>query len=267
MEEQLEETGQPVITPAVEQVTISKAELESLHRNLRETQESERTWANLARRGAQPEPVAVVEEVVGLNPSDYMDEDAADGIADDTPEKAVADFASKGAKAMADRGFVTAKQAQEMAVRAAEKVTRELIGQERQKITTDAQIFQKYPDLNDPNSELFKETRIRFQEAVAFDKGAAKTPAALMLAARAAKEHLDHKKAIAPREDDDFEAETDRRTRAASQDGRAKGRDSVEDPDDTMGSQAKAVAKAMGISDVEFIASAKALGGGRGRRR
>lgn len=268
------ESDQPAVQqqqPKDEKVEISKAELESLQRQLKETRESERTWADLARRGAQPQPEAVQvgEPEEALDPDEYGDPDAADIPEDDTPDKMVADIASKGVKAIQSRGFVTAKETQRIAVEAAQRVTRELIGRERQKITTDAQLMNEFPELRDQNSALFKETAARFQKAVAIDPRAVKTPAALYLAAQAAKESLAAKAAAQRKtrdEADEFEEEQDRQVRVRSQDSRPSGSHDSDD-DDMMGDQAREVARLMGVTEEQFQASAKQLRVQRGRRR
>lgn len=104
-------------------VTISKAELEGLHRTLRETQQSERDWAAMARREPQPEPAGEPEEEIDA--SQFVDPDAPTGIVDgDTPEKLVDDLAAQGVAALSKRGYVTAAQAQQIAVDVASKVSR-----------------------------------------------------------------------------------------------------------------------------------------------
>lgn len=248
-----------------ENVTLSKAEHAALLRQLDESKNSERYWADMARRGGRaPEPAAEPEET---DASEFYDEeDTASNLPDDTPAKLVDDFASQGISALQKRGFVTVAEAKRIAVEAAARVSRELIGRERQKITSDTQLMQEFPDLKDQKSELFQETAKIYQRAVAMDQSAAKTPAALYLAAEAAREKL-KAKAPAPKahREDDYEPEDDRRQRAASQDGRSRGRAPQEDTD-MLGPEAKAVIKQMGITEEEYRASQKLMGGGRSRQ-
>jgi len=254
-------------------VTLSKSEVEALRRDRDEARESERYWSGIARSGGrQADPVEEQEDE--LDASRFTDESALDGIDGDTPEKLVDDFAAKGVSALKSRGFITAADAQKLAVDVAAKVARELIGRERQKITSDSQIMTEFPDLRNQDSELFKETAKRYQRAVAMDPNAKKTPAALYLAADAARESL-KAKAPAPRrrdaeEDDDRyerENEDDRRARAASQDSRPRGRREVDDTDDMLGDEARQVIKSMGITEEEFKASQKQVSGSRPRGR
>jgi len=250
-----------------ETVTLTKAQHEGLLRERDEARESERYWSGLARNGGRgPQPVAdpVEDEPIDTSFLEDVDEPNLEG---DTPEKLVDEFAAQGVGALKKRGFITAADAHKLAVDVASRVTRELIGQERQKMTTDAQIMADFPELKDPNSELFQETAKHYQRAVAMDPAAKKTPAALYLAAQAAKASLKGR-APAPRQDDGFEPEHDRRQRAASQDARPRARGPVEEPDDMLGDEARQVIRQMGISEDEYKASRKAMGntGQRGRR-
>jgi|ERR1035441_1991662 hypothetical protein len=247
-----------------ENVTITKSEFDRMNRELTETRQSERYWAG--RASGAPATEQVVEEPTE-DASEFYDADAQGLATDDTPEKLVEDFASKGASALSSRGFITKADAQKLAADTALKVTRELIGRERVKITTDAQIFEKFPELKDKNSDLWKEAAVNFQAAVAMDKNALKTPAALYLAAKAASETLKARAATARRTQEDDEPESDRQHRAASQDSRTRGGSIVESDDDMMGSEAKAVARAMGLSAEEFTASKKELAAGGRRKR
>lgn len=254
-----------------ETVTISKSELASIRRESQERGEAATYWSGLHRNGNGKQEERA-EETNDDDARQFLDETAVDGIEGDTPEKLVDEFAAKGVAALKSRGFITAADAQKLAVETALKVSREMIGRERQKITSDAQLMTEFPELRDNTSELFKETAKIYQMAVTMDPNAKKTPAALYLAAKAAKAGM--KPASRDRGDDrdrngDREDEDDRRRRADSQDGRTRGRGDVDDRDDLLGEEAKQVIKAMGITEAEFKASQKETAGmGRsGRRR
>jgi hypothetical protein len=264
-----------------ETVTISKTELEAMRRETSELRQSTRDLMDIfratGRRGAAVEPEETEEEE-GIDPNEFVDEDAPDGeVEGDTPEKLVDEIAAQGVKALSKRGYVTVKDAQRIAVEAANKVARQIVGRERQKITSDAQIMSEFPDLKDKNSELFKETARRYQKAVSLDPNAKKTPATLYMAAEAAQEALKGKnggRGGRRDEDDDRgydgEDEEDRRARVSSQDSRPRGRARVDDDEDMIGDQAREVMRQMGISDDEFTAARKVTGGGgrgRGGRR
>jgi hypothetical protein len=246
---------------------MSRAEFESLKRESAERGEAAQYWSGLHRTAARTaEPAADEDEDVAR---EFLEADEPDGIDGDTPEKLVDDFAAKGVAALKSRGFITAKDAQKLAVETALKVSREMIGRERTKITSDATLMNEFPELKDQASDLFKETAKRYQKAVAMDPGAKRTPAALYLAADAARESLKARAPVKRRnEDDDYEPEheSDRRRRADSQDSRPNGRGQAADRDDMLGDEARQVIKAMGISEAEFKASQKDTGS-MGRRK
>jgi len=266
-----------------DEVTIGKSELESLRRERDEAIQGNRDWASYIRHGgppqqpqrAGPEP----EDEEDLDPAQFIDPDGFIDVAGDTPEKLVDDLATQGVAALGKRGFITAADAQKMAVEVASKVTRELISRERGRMQSDAQIFAEFPDLKDQKSELWQETAKRYQKAVAMDSAAKRTPAALYLAADAAKEFLRARNGGKRGRDDDADAEpdsahgsredeSDRRRRADSQDSRPRGRAAADDTDDMLGSEARAVIKGMGITEADYNASRRELAGiGRGGRR
>jgi hypothetical protein len=259
-----EQTTPPVVpaeTPN-DKVTLTRAEVDGLRRDRDEARESEKYWAGVARNGRAAEPAAEPDDD---DAREFIDDETPDGIEGDTPEKLVDEFAAKGVAALKSRGFITARDAQKLAAEVAVRVARQMIGQQVTRSTTDAQIMAAYPELKDQTSELFKATAKIYQEAVAMDPSAKKTPAALFLAAKAAKASL--KPAPKPREEDDDEpeVESDRRRRADSQDSRPRGRGQVEDHDDMMGPEARQICKDMGITEAEFKASQKTTAT-RGRR-
>jgi hypothetical protein len=268
-----DEPQQPVAPPAPaaeEKVTLTRAEFDAMKRESAEARESERYWATQARgsNGRPAEPTVQLQDD-GPDASEFIDPDEQpQGIEGDTPEKLIDEFAASGVAALSKRGFITAKDAQKIAVDTALRVTQELIGRERQKMGTDAQIKQEFPDLWDQNSDLFKETAKHYQKAVAMDPNATKSPAALYLAAEAARASLGRR--TPAREDHEYEErgrerEDDRRARATAQDNRPNGKQQVDDMD-MLGPEAKEVARLMGISVKEFQDSRKELGT-RARRR
>lgn len=257
-------------TPVVEKdtwVPLSRAQTESLQRERDESRESERYWSGVARGGGRTaEPIDEGND--DPDGSEFLDDDAADGIEGDTPEKLVDEFAAQGVKALKSRGFITAKEAQKLASEVAIKVARQMIGQQVTRSTTDTQIMTAFPELKDQTSELFKATAKIYQEAVAMDPSAKKTPAALFLAAKAAKAALKPARSRDDDRDEDREdrpeVESDRRRRSDSQDSRTRGRGDVEDADDMLGPEVRQVCKDMGITTDEWKASQKTT---RSRRR
>lgn len=244
--------------PKEETVTLSKAEVESLRRERDEANQTAKYWANFARQGGQPaDQVVEDEEEIEVDPAEVLDPDAPDGLAGDTPDKLVDELASQGTAALRKRGYVTAKEAQQIAVRAAtqvaNKVSREVVGNERQKLISDNQLLGKFPELRDNKSELFKETAKIYSEAVAMDPSAKKTPAALYLAATAAKQLIDSRGVS--------EEEQERLDRVAAQDGRTRGRrESAED--DMLGPEAAEVLRQMKVTPEDFKAEKAKLTGG-----
>lgn len=247
-------------------VPLTRAQAEGLQRERDESRASERAWADIARNnGSRQQPAPVEHELPDA--SEFMDpEEPLPGVDDDTPEKFVDDFAKSGSAAIARRGFVTRAEAIKMATDAAIKVSNDLIGRNNQRTSSDQAILTEFGDLKNPESALYKETAVRYQRAIKMDPGAAKTPAALYLAAEGARDVLKAREASKPPVADEGEDETDRQHRAASQDGRTRSRGQADDALDMIGPQAREVIKGFGISDAEFQASAKATGG-RGARR
>lgn len=272
METQEQERTTPVVPPGQggggngkeETVSIGKAELDALRRDRDEARESERYWAGVARTGngngapATEDPAG--EDELVLDPDEFVDPEAADGtIPDDTPEKLVDEIAGQGVKALQKRGFVTAAEARRIAVDAASKVAQVVVKNERVKSSTDQQLIGQYPDLRNPQSELFKETAKIYREAVAMDPSARKTPAALMLAARAAKQMIDARQ---PQE-----TEEERRDRIDAQAGHRGGRPDT-GRDDMLGDEAKSIIQAMGITEEAYKEEkTKLTGQGRSVRR
>ncbi len=253
-----------------ETVTIPKAQWEAVQRERDEAKQSERFWASKAKPTPEPEP----EEDEPIETDDLVPavtgNDGADEAIFNDPDKWT-DAISKGPAAveafLRKSGYVTAREAAEIAVKAA----RQTVQVERQKMTTDAQILGEFPELKDDDSELFKATSKELKALFKIDPNFARTPAALYAAARAAKAGL--KPAPKPRNEDDgdddydrYEDEQDRRRRADSQDTtRSRGRPEVED-DDMLGPEAKEVMRQMGISREEFIESRKQTAGMRRKR-
>lgn len=256
-----------------ETVSISKTELEALRRDRDEARASERTWADMARRNAGGQPTATVEEPeeeLALDESEFLDPDAPTGLLPgDTPEKLVEDIAKEGVNALRKRGYISAAEAEKIAVRkstqVARTIAREVVNTERQKMVSDNQLLTTFPDLKNHDSELFKETAKIYREAVEMDPSAKKTPAALYLAAKAAKQIIDARGGGGGRGADD-ESEEDRLERVNAQDGRTRGRREAED-DDMMGDQAKEVARMMGVSEEAYKTEKAALRGDRPTRK
>jgi hypothetical protein len=251
-----------------ETVTITKAEYDRIQRETTEAKQSERFWADRARGNGNGHaaPPQIVEEEDPIETADLLpkpkkisgDAGVDEAIFND-PDKWLEAIA-KGPRAIEalvrKQGYVTAEEVAEIAA----KVSRRTVDVERGKITTDSRLMNAFPDLADNKSELFKATAEEYQELIAFDPSAQKSPATLFAAAKAAKARL---AAAAPkRGDDDYEdnydrVETSRRRRVDAQDGSRVGRAARDDDSDTMGPQARQIAKMMGITEDEFKAEKK----------
>jgi len=96
----------------------------------------------------------------------------------------------RGVEALVNRGILTRKQARDLIREEAAKVAKDLIRNETKKLQTDAEIARQFPELQDQNSALFKKTGELFRSMVADDESLARSPKALLLAARAAKAEL-----------------------------------------------------------------------------
>ena len=247
-----------------ETVTISKADLAALTRDRDEARQSEKAWADYHRSGGAqrtaPEPI-----VEGLPSADeFPDPEGVEApdLENDTPEKMVDDLAAHGVAALSKRGFITAADALKLAKQVAIEVSSGIVDRRVAKMGTDQQIMQEFPDLRDQQSELFKETGIRYRRAVSIDPNATKSPAALYLAAEAAREAIKARTPANGREADD-----DRQARIDAQDSRSRGRGTTDDESDYLGDEAKQVIKAFGLTDAEFNASRKEVTRPTGRRR
>jgi hypothetical protein len=204
-----------------ETITLSKADHARLVRERDEAVDSERRWSEQFRTGrGRQDPV--VEE---------HEEEEEEEI-DEATDTIVDDFSAKGVKALVDRGLLTKKDARTLIRKEAEKIAREVVGDVTRKATADTTIMTKFPELKDPKSELYQQTRIELQEMVDLDPSAAKSPTALYAAAKAAKATLSAKASkTRTREEDRYDYEGDgdddeeatRRLRADSQ-GASRGR-------------------------------------------
>jgi hypothetical protein len=247
-----------------ESITISKAELDAIRREATEARQASQYWAEYARRGGQPQAQPQEEQQPEDEAGEFVDAVEDPTIEGDTPAKLIDEFAAKGTAALKARGFITAADAYKLAVDVASKVSQGMIGKAQARMSTDQKIMTEFPELRDQGSDLFKETAKRYQAAVAMDPRAKSTPAALYLAAQAAKEALGRTQR--PNPADDYDPEQERRDRIAAQDGRQRVPTQRQD-DDMMGDQAREVARMMGISDDEFKRARKELGVRRGGRR
>lgn len=257
-------------------ITIPKAELEALRRERDEAKNSERFWADRARGNghAPAEPAADDDEPIetgDLLPKPVSGKADVDEAIFNDPDKWL-EAISKGPKAIqalvrnATSNFVDAETVAEIA----RKVARRTVDVERTKISADNTLLTRYPGLSDKNSEFFKVAAEEYNELIEFDPEAKKSRSTLLAAAKAAKLRLEAKAPAKGKqeEEDDYDyVEDNRRTRIAAQDGSRNGRGPrVEEPEDSLGPQARQIARAFGVSDEEVIAERKKLEPTRRRR-
>jgi hypothetical protein len=267
-----EATETPVVPKGQpETITISKADYARLERERDEAKASEKYWADRARPAATVQPE---EEEDPIETSDLVPKVTGAAGVDESifsdPDKWLQAI-SKGPDAIKSliksQGYVNADQVAEIAA----KVARRTVDVERGKIGTDNKLMSAFPELADNKSELFRATAEEYNELIAFDPAAKKSPATLFAAARAAKAKLAARAPQKPVDEEDEygydRVESDRRSRVAAQDGSRGGRGSrVEEPEDGLGPQAKSIARMMGISEDEMKAEKKKTDAVRRRR-
>jgi hypothetical protein len=256
---------------------------EALEREVNELRSSNRQLVDLVGRAVPPKkdaaPTADPLDDVDWG-EDPKDEDEAEP---EDPTALVDDLAKLGRDALAKRGFVRTNEVRrivrEESRKAAVTAAKQIVGKTRAQVTSESAILRDFPDLADPESELYKATVPHIQAAVRLDPGAARNPSTLFLAATAAKAALDAKKGGGKQrgDRDDFEPDDEeeedrepvrraapsrnvRDIRIASQSGdrnRTPSRTERRGDDDfVMDADAKSVAKMMGLTDDEYRAEA-----------
>jgi hypothetical protein len=214
----------------------------------------------------------IPEELGEIDFEDEPDEDEpAPGDPED-PASMVDDISKLGAAALAKRGFVRASDVRKMIKEATGKlradsvtVAQHVVNRARAEVTTESTIMRDFPDLANPDSDLFKATIPHVKEAAKLSGRAAKDPATLYLAAKLATAELkargghggdDDRPRGGRRELDDDDDRSERDIRIASQQGdRGRSRSRVEadrDEEFVMNDDARSVAKAMGLTDDEY---------------
>jgi hypothetical protein len=166
-------------------IQLSKKDYESLLRERDELRASERYWADNARsRKSEPEPKPEPEI------DDDFDGDDEPDIKDDNPEKFTDDLSAEGIVALQKRGLVTKKDAKAMLNKLAERMLARVekavdakINATVKQASRDAALIQKYPDLQDANSEFTQAVGKEYKALMADDPDLPKATA-LRMAAR-----------------------------------------------------------------------------------
>lgn len=181
-----------------------EAELSEKNRQIEELNQSALHWFNKAKGVTTPKDDGDDE------PEKPAKSAKAEPDEDEDPDKFVNKLATVGSKAideyMAKRGYMPAKQIEELVEARVSAVTRT------------EQLYAEYPDLRNEQSELFKETQKDFGEMVAMDKSLSKSPAAIKIAVKTAAARLKAASDIAEAKKPK-ETEAERRTRIAAQAG------------------------------------------------
>ena len=165
--------------PLEERLAKLEKELAERDKRIQELAESERYWAEQARKAAEFD-------------DDGDDEEPEDdfGVEDDSPDKFVEELSEKGLEALVKRGVLTKREARELIREEAQRIAKQAIEAETRKLQADAEIVRQFPELQDEKSELFQHTAKIFKEMVAEDESLKHSPKALLLAARTAKAEL-----------------------------------------------------------------------------
>jgi hypothetical protein len=146
--------------------------LKQLEAELQQARESERYWAELAKKAA-----------AGGRASDDEEETEAEPEEPEEPvEQFLDELSSQGLKALRKRGLLTVNEAKQMIA--------EVLEAERAKLMADAELARNYPELMDESSPLFAKAREIYRDMVKKDPALKNSPVALETAARLARAEL-----------------------------------------------------------------------------
>lgn len=169
-------------------VTELRRQIETLTKKQAELEAANAYWERRLAGNREPEP----------EPDDEEPEED-DERPDD--ENVFDDFSKKGIEALVKRGVLTKRAAKELIEKQARRIVREVVTKETEKLRADGELYDKYPDLKNLESEHAKLTAQYFQMAIRRDKSAATSSWALEMAAARAKAELDAQSASKRRED------------------------------------------------------------------
>lgn len=241
-------------------------ELDRLREENRLLQQSERFWQQKAagRKDAGDEPPAdeVPEDDVDVSDLVAEQEDGKEPEKEQTPDEFIDELSKLGPKALqkvvARMGYVNKADAAKLATDIAKRV----VERERGRMTSDAELISRFPDLRDQTSELYEETAKRFRAAVARDPKSKNSPVTLFLAAEAAELALgagqrntrsrtggDYRD-----RDDEEERERVRNINAQQGDRGRGGRSGDYGDDDELGPEARQIVNAFGVDEKAYRA-------------
>lgn len=237
-------------------------ELERLREENRLLQQSERFWQQRAagrKDGDEEPPEETPEEDLDISDLVVENEDGKEPDTEQTPDEFIDELSKLGPKALqkvvARMGYVNKEDVAKLAKDIAQRV----VNRERGRMTSDAELISRFPDLRDAKSELYEETSKRFRAAVARDPKAKNSPVTLFLAAEAAELALGQGRRK-PRDEgyDDYregrEEEYERRRRVEAQQGdRGRGgRSGDYGDDDDLGPEARQIVSAFGVDEKAY---------------
>jgi hypothetical protein len=143
--------------------------LEALEAELKAARESEKYWAELAKRYSAPQ-------------AEEGEEEEGSEEQEEPVDKFIEELSNHGLKALRKRGLVT--------MRDVEKLVQSALAEERKRMMADMELVRKYPELTDESSPVFARAREVYREMVERDPSLKNSPVALELAAKVAKAEL-----------------------------------------------------------------------------
>ena len=243
-EKQDDKGGKDSKDSAGERLKALEKRLEDAERERNELRESERYWSERARAGKpaeQPKEDEVDDDLSDLL-GDLKDDDGDN-------DKFIDELTGEGAAALRKRGFVTKKEAIELAREVAERVSartsKKAVGAAEKKLQRDSRLLKEFPFIDDEDSEGFKLTGEYFRKAVGRNPARASDPDALWDAAEKAKIVLDERKKAVVAKGGNKNA----RVAAQADFGSASG---MGDDDNEMSELEKKTARAFGITEDEY---------------
>lgn len=169
-------------------IRLSRSDYDTMREELAEL----KFWKNsqAAREDDEPEQPKTKRE-------EPEDEDDLEALLKEDPEKFTDEFSAEGLKSLVKRGFITEKRAKRLLGDIAERVISERletlvdgkINKAQRAMLADAEILQKYPDLQKADSPLAQRTKEIYREIMTEDRSTPKATA-LKLAARTAAAEL-----------------------------------------------------------------------------
>lgn len=176
-------------------------QIDEQQQRIKELTDSERHWASQAMAAVNGGKLAAKPK-----PEDDLDEDLIDGLVDedekggaeDTPEALIEALNKDGASALRKRGFITAKEAQQIAAKAASIATTRGVAKAVRQLIEDMEIEKTY-GLGDAESEMFKETSAALKDLTGGDRAKMQDRTLLKAAAEIAKARISAKVAAAPK--------------------------------------------------------------------